>query len=270
MGQQHAHLVGVGPPNESAVVLEDQVVLGVVGGQFDLAAAGQRPALAADLGAGHVGQHGLPVGGREELHDMGRLEHVDDALPQARRHTGADEQPHRMAAGRRERRIIDDLPQHRPGVRHHRDAVLTDLLQEPVRAQTPRQGDARAADDGAAERHQQPGLVVQRGEAVDGVAAAEVGGRRGAERRQRPPVVGDLARNQLAADRAEPDEGEVTGQARVGPVPAGQVDDVGVDLLHVDDVGVVRQVQVAGFAAAEHQHPHVEPVARPRGCSGRR
>ena len=58
--------------DEAAVVLEDQVVLGVVGGQFDLAAAGQRPALAAELGARDVGQHGLPVGGGEELDDVRR------------------------------------------------------------------------------------------------------------------------------------------------------------------------------------------------------
>ena len=197
-------------------------------------------------------------------------EDVDDALPQAGRHAGADEQPHRVAAGQRERRIVDDLTQHRPGVGHHRHAVLADLLQEPVRTQPARQRDARPADDRAAEAHQQPGLVVQRGEAVDGVAAAEVGGRRGAERGQRPAVVGDLAGDEVAADRAEPDERQVAGEPRVGPVPAGQVDDVGVDLLHVDDVGVVGQVQVARLAAAEHQHPHVEPRAPPRGCSGRR
>ena len=84
--------------DEAAVVLEDQVVLGVVGGEFDVAAAGQRPALAADLGAGHVGQHRLPVGGGEELDDVRGREHVDDALPQPGRHAGADEQPHRVVA----------------------------------------------------------------------------------------------------------------------------------------------------------------------------
>ena len=160
----------------------------------------------------------------------------------------------------RERRIVDDLAQHRPRVGHHRDAVLADLLDEPVRLQASRQRDAGAADHRAAQADQQPGLVMQRGQAVDGVAAAEVGRRRGAERRQRPPEVGDLAGDQFAADRAERDEGQVTGQSGVGPVPAGQVDLVGVDLLHVDDVGVVGQVQVAGLAAAEHQHPHGQPA----------
>jgi hypothetical protein len=85
---------------------------------------------------------------------------------------------------------------------------------------------------------------MQRCEAVHGVGAAEVGGRRGAERRKRPAVVGDLAGDEVPADGAEPDESEVAGEARVGPVPAGQVDDVGVDLFHVDDV-LLGLVQVA-------------------------
>ena len=54
------------------------------------------------------------------------------------------------------------------------------------------------------------------------------------------------------------DECQVAGQPGVGPVPAGQIDHVRVDLLHVDDVGVFGQVQVARLTAAEHQHPHVE------------
>ena len=72
MGQQHADLVGVGLRTNPRVILEDQVVFGVVCGQFDVAAAGQRPALAAQLDARHAGQHRLPVGGGEELHDMRR------------------------------------------------------------------------------------------------------------------------------------------------------------------------------------------------------
>ena len=103
---------------------------------------------------------------------------------------------------------------------------------------------------------------MQRSQAVHGVAAAEIGRRRGAERRQRPPEVRDLAGEQLAAHRAERDEGQVAGRARVGPVPAGQVDLVGVDLLHVDHVGVVGQMQFARLAAAEHQHPHRQLAGR--------
>src|SRR4051794_33007384 len=67
VGEQHADLVGVGPSHESSVVLENQVVLCVVRSQFDVAAARQRPSLAAQLGARDVGQYRLPVGGGEEL-----------------------------------------------------------------------------------------------------------------------------------------------------------------------------------------------------------
>ena len=88
--------------------------------------------------------------------------------------------------------------------------------------------------------------------------AADAVPRRG----QRPAEVGDLAGEELAADRAERDERQVAGQTGVGPVPAGQVHLIGVDLLHVDDVGVVRQMQVARLATTEHQHPHRQPAGR--------
>ena len=94
---------------------------------------------------------------------------------------------------------------------------------------------------------------MQRRQAIHGVAAAESGRRRGAEGRQRPPEVGDLLGDEFAAGGAERDERQVPGEPRVGPVPAGQLDGVRVDLLHVDDVGVLGQVQIAGLAAAEHQ-----------------
>ena len=125
------------------------------------------------LGAGHVGQHRLPVGGGEELDDVRGCERVDDPLPQPGGHTRADEQPHRMVALQRERRVVDDVAQHRPGVGHHGDAVLTYLLDEPVPVQAPGQRDARAADDRAAQADQQRGLVVQRRQAVDGVFAVQ-------------------------------------------------------------------------------------------------
>ena len=140
--------------------------------------------------------------------------------------------------------LVDDVAQHGPGVGDHRDAVLADLLHEPVRLQAAGQRDAGSTDDGAAERHQQAGLVMQRGQAVDGVAAAQRRGRCGSERRQRPAVVGDLLGDEFAADRAERDERKVAGESGVRPVPAGQLDRVRVDLLHVDDVGVVGKVQV--------------------------
>jgi len=55
--------------------------------------------------------------------------------------------------------------------------LLADLVQEPVGLQATRQRDARTADDGAAQAHQQPRLMVAAGEAIDGIGAAEVGGR---------------------------------------------------------------------------------------------
>ena len=125
--------LALGDLNEAAVVLQDQVLFGVVGTEFDAPGAGQRTALAADLGAGHIGQYRLPVGGGEELDDVGGRECVDDALPQSGWHAGADEQPHRMVAVQRKLRVVDDVAQHRPGVGHHRDAVLANLLDEPVR-----------------------------------------------------------------------------------------------------------------------------------------
>ncbi len=60
--------------------------------------------------------------------------------------------------------------------------------------------------------------------------------------------------DELAADGGERDVGQVLGEAGVGSVPAGQLDDVGIDLLHVDDVGVRGQIQRARFAAAEDEY----------------
>ncbi len=243
-------------------------MFGVVGAQLDAAGARQRAALAADLGPGHVGQHRLSVGGGEELDDVSGRERLDDTLPQPGRHAGADEQAHRVVAVQDEGRIgrvVEDLAEHGPGVGHHGDAVLAHLLDESGPVQSARQRDAGAADHRAAQADQQRGLVVQRRQAVHGVAAVE-GGRRGrTERRDRPAVVGDLLGHQLAAGRAERDERQVPGQSRVGPIPAGQLDGVRVDLFHVDDlgllVGVLGQVQVPRLAAAEHQHlPQQLPV----------
>jgi len=97
--------------------------------------------------------------------------------------------------------------------------------------------------------------MVQRREAVHRVACAEVGRRRSAERGQRPAEVGDLACDELAADRREGNVGEVLGETGIGPVPARQCYDVGIDLFHVDDVGVLRQIKRSRLATAEDQHP---------------
>ena len=226
-------------------------MLGVVGAQLDTAGSRQRPALAADLGAGHVGQHRMPVGGREELDDMRGREHVDDPLPQSGRHTRADEQPHRVIAVQDERRVVDDIAEHGPGVGDDRDAVLTYLGDESVRSQAARQRDAGAADHRATEADQQPGLVMQRRQAVHRVGTGQGRGRGGAERRQRPAVVGDLLGDELPAGGAEPDERQIPRQPGVGPIPGRQLDGVGVDLFHVDDVGVVGQMQIAGLTATE-------------------
>ncbi|SPX91341.1 Uncharacterised protein [Mycobacterium xenopi] len=69
-------------------------MLGVVGAQLNVPAGSGRPLLPI---LANVGQHGLPSGG-EELDDVGGGEGVDDALPQARWHPRADEQPHRVVA----------------------------------------------------------------------------------------------------------------------------------------------------------------------------
>ena len=95
--------------------------------------------------------------------------------------------------------------------------------------------------------------MVQRRQAVHRVRAIERGRGRGPESRHRPPVVGDLFGHQLAAGCAECNEGQVAGQSRVRPIPRGQIDRVRVDLLHVDDVRVLRQVQGARFATTQHQ-----------------
>jgi len=70
MGEQHADLARLRQPHESAVVLQDQVVVDVIGRELDVPAAGQWAPLAADLRPRHVGQNGLPVGGGEELDDV--------------------------------------------------------------------------------------------------------------------------------------------------------------------------------------------------------
>ena len=67
--------------------------------------------------------------------------------------------------------VVDDVAQHGPGVADHRHAVLPDLLDEAVRLQAAGQRDARATHHRPAQRDQQPRLVMQRGQAVDGVAA---------------------------------------------------------------------------------------------------
>lgn len=80
MCEQHPDLVDTGDLHEAAVVLQDQVMFGVVGPKFDTSGARQRTALAADLGASHVGQHRLSVGGGEKLDDVRRCERFDDPL----------------------------------------------------------------------------------------------------------------------------------------------------------------------------------------------
>ena len=137
--QQDTDLFGSGDLHEATLILENEVFGHVVGAQLDLAAAGQWPTLAADLGSGHVGEHGLPVGGGEELHHLRGLEGLQEASPQSGRQARSHEESDRVVAGQRtlaggrEAGVFDDLPQHRPGVGHHGDAVLADLIEEPVR-----------------------------------------------------------------------------------------------------------------------------------------
>ena len=152
-----------------------------------------------------------------------------------------------------ERRVVDDVAKQGPRVRDDRDAVLVQLGDESLGSEPAGQRDTGATDHRPAEADQQPGLVVQRREAIDRVSAAQSGRRGGSERRQRPAVVGDLLGDELTAGGAEPDERDVPRVARVRPVPRRELDGVRVDLLHVDDVGVIGQVKVAGFTATEDQ-----------------
>jgi len=128
MGEQHADLARLRQPHESAVVLQDQVVVDVIGRELDVPAAGQWAPLAADLRPRHVGQNGLPVGGGEELDDVCWRELLLDALPQPGRHAGPDEQPDRVVAvgakGRIALEFQQDIPQHCPRVGHDGDAIL--------------------------------------------------------------------------------------------------------------------------------------------------
>ena len=87
--------------------------------------------------------------------------------------------------------------------------------------------------------------MVDRREAEDGVGAGERCRRRRAERRQRPPTVGDPVDAGAVGVAGEEDEREVLRTTRVGVVPAGERYGVGVDRLHVVD----RRAQVARSAA---------------------
>ena len=159
-GQQDTDLFGSGDLHEATLILQNQVFSHVVGAQLDLAAAGQWATLAANLGPGHVGEHGLPVGGGEKLHDRRGLEDLQQASPQSGRQTRPHEQPDRIVSGQGiltggdEAGIFDDLPQHRPGIGHHGDAVLADLIEEPVRPQTPGQCDSCAGHHRTAQADQ--------------------------------------------------------------------------------------------------------------------
>ncbi|SKZ52589.1 Uncharacterised protein [Mycobacteroides abscessus subsp. abscessus] len=153
-----------------------------------------------------------------------------------------------------QRRIVDDLMHHRPGVGDHADAVLVDLLDKSIRIQAARQGNSSTAGHRTANAHQQAGLMMHGRQAVHGVIGAECGGRRGTEGGQRPPVVGDLLGQQLGAGATEHHESQVASLAGVGPVPAGQLYRVGIDLFHVDGRAVVGNRQIARLTTAEHQH----------------
>ena len=107
---------------------------------------------------------------------------------------------------------------------------------------------------------------MERQAAVDGVARRQRAGRRRAERGERPAPVGDPAgaRRAVLAGRHEHHR-EVAGPARVGLVPAGQLDRGRVDLLHVDDAG--RQ-GAALVGATEDEHLPGERGPGPRRAVG--
>src|ERR1700760_27438 len=125
-----------------------------------------------------------------------------------------------MVAVQGKSRVVDDVPQHRPGIGDDGNPVLTKLGSESVRLQPTGQRDTGAADYRSTEADQQRRLVVKRGEAVHGVGASQGSGRGGTKGRQRPAVVGDLLGDELAACGAEADEREIARVARVRPVPS--------------------------------------------------
>ena len=115
------------------------------------------------------------------------------------------------------RRRLDEVVQQRPRIGRHRHAVAPGLVPERLGSKRGHR-QPRATGDRAADAHHQPRRVVQRRHAVDRVAARQRGGRRGAERRQRPAAVRDPAHTGAIALAGEHDERQV---ARASGVRAG-------------------------------------------------
>ena len=130
-----------------------------------------------------------------------------------------------------------------------------DLFGEPRRVDAPGQGDARPAGDRAAEAEHQTRRMVQRGQAVDRVTAAERGGSGRAVGRQRPPMIGDLLDHAAPSCRAEEHEGEITGLARVGPIPLRQSRTGQVEAVQLDDPVRLRPAEFCGAAVTEDEDP---------------
>ena len=88
--------------------------------------------------------------------------------------------------------------------------------------------------------------MVQRGQAIDRVAAAECGGRGRAVGRQRPPMIGDLLDHSAPSRRAEEHEREITCPARVRPIPLRQPLTGQVEAVQLDDPVRLRPAEVRG------------------------
>ena len=174
-----------------------------------------------------------------------------------------------MVAAQGKSGVVDDVAQHRPGVGDDGDTVLAKLGSESVGLQPTGQRDAGAADYGSAEADQQRGLVVQRCQAIHRVGAAQGGRRGGTEGGKGPPVIGDLLGDELPAGGAERDERQVPRIPRVGSIPRRELDGIGIDLFHVDDAGVLGQMQIRGLTTSRAPVSVGAIAARSRDWWGR-
>ena len=158
-----------------------------------------------------------------------------------------------MMLGKLGRRGLHQFAQQGPGVGHHCDPVTVDLVGEPGWVDAPGQGDARPAGDRAAEADHQTRRMVQRGQTIDRVTAAERGGGGRAVGRQRPPMIGDLLDHSAPSRRAEEHEGEITCPARVWPIPLRQLRTGHVEAVQLDDPVRLSPAEVRGAAMTENE-----------------